>query len=322
MLEKLVMLRLFMLMLVMLCVQFSLERKAVHKVSNKVSSYPSTFRIDENFNRSYASISMNGPHSIKINNEKWKIKKYIKPDINRRESLSINTVVNSEMNNQVSVGQDNKIKLKLVVFQKDRLLVLENPYSNEFIELIPYRAPIVTQVISSKASSIKKIDVEDPPKRVNGIETGSVDLVFVEARIPKLSKKPLYNNAISGRINLNNGEIDNGELVFNDLLKIGPSQIEPIELNYITIKNGGQISFEYMGQMVSGIFSKAGNGLYVMRVATGLLSGASFKFGKENSEAVRKRESILTAANEEQERLVKERSLASKRALEGSGYNF
>ena len=74
--------------------------------------------------------------------------------------------------------------------------------------------------------------------------------------------------------------------------------------------------------MVSGIFSKAGNDLYVMRVATGLLSGASFKFGKENSEVVRKRESILTAANEEQERLVKERSLASKRAIEGTGYNF
>ena len=316
------MLRLFMLMLIILCVQFSLERKTVHKILSRVSSYPSTFRIDENFNRSYASISMNGFHSIKINNEKWKIRKYIKPDTNRRETLSIDTVINSERNNQVSVGEGNKIKLKLVVFQKDRLLVLENPYSNEFIELIPYRAPTVTQVVTSKASSIKKKEVEAPIERVNGVETSVVDLVFVEARIPKLSKKPLYNNAISGRINLNNGEIDNGELVFNDLLKIGTSHIDPIELNYISIKNGGQISFEYMGQMVSGIFSKAGNDLYVMRVATGLLSGASFKFGKENSEVVRKRESILTAANEEQERLVKERSLASKRAIEGTGYNF
>ena len=82
-------------------------------------------------------------------------------------------------------------------------------------------------------------------------------------------------------MSLNSGEIDSGELVFNDLLKIGNNSIEPIELNYITINNGGQISFEYKGKIVSGIFSKSSNGTYIMRVATGELSELPLHSQKE-----------------------------------------
>lgn len=317
------MLRMFMLLLLMLCAQFFYEIKTEHKVLFKLSNFPSVFRIDDNFNRTYASLSIENKKLPLIQNEKWKVSKYIKSD-NISEKLSIKTTVNTGLNDNILLGKKKQIKLNLVTYKENHLLVLKNKNSNELVELIPYREDKkISQTTSLKLSAVsKQSSFQDESQMKNGIEVANLELVFVEARIPKLSKKPIYNNAINGHINLNSGEINNGELVFTDLLKIGNDSIEPLEFNYITINNGGQFAFEYMGQMVSGIFSKASKGTYVMRVATGLLSGASFTFAKEGSDAVTKTAAILNNAKEEQDRLVKERSLASKRALERSGYQF
>jgi len=317
------MLRLLMLMLLILCAQFVVENNAEHKVLFKLSTYPSIFRLDDNFNRSYASIPNHKRRFPYFKGAMWEVSKYIKTDTNTNEVLNIKTKVSSGFHDDVIIGNRNPIRLNIVNYKKNNLLVLQNKQSNELIELKPYKKrKVVTQLASIKSSSVAKHSSKRSVGRKNGVELDQIDFVFIQARIPKLSKKPIYNNAINGRVSLNSGEIDSGELVFTDLLKIGNDSIEPLEFNYITINNGGQFAFEYMGQMVSGIFSKASNDTYVMRVATGILSGASFTFAKEGSDAAVKTAKLLRSAKDEQDRLVKERSLASKRALERSSYQF
>ena len=326
-LEMLQMLRMLMLMLMILCAQFVCQDRFEHRVSKKVSYYPSVFRIDEHFSRGFASVVAKGDHSINISSKNWVIKKYIKPDNNYRENLNIKTVVTLSDNHQVHIGKEKQIELNLVTFESNKMMILESPVSNELVELIPMQShQKITQEVTAKNSAPIKVSVlEQFPgqeKRVNGIEVADLELVFVQARIPKVSKKPLYNNAITGHLSLSNGEINSGELIFDDLLKIGAFPIMSMELNYVSIKNGGAISFEYTDKMISGIFSKAGNETYILRIATGPLSGASFTFATSGADIMRKTEAILTKANEEQERLVKERSFASKKAHERSSYSF
>jgi hypothetical protein len=317
------MLRILMLLLIILCAQFTYQSNIEHKVLSEVSSFPTVFRIDDNFNRSFASIPVEQAQRFMINNESWRVKKYFSPDLNVREELNIKTLVNSKNTNGIHLGANKNIKLSLVIFKKGNLLVLKNHSSNEYVELVPFiETKLLSQEVAMKSSSIQKEAKSDDVSQKNEVDALDLDLVFIEARIPRLSKKPIYNNAINGRINVNNGEIDNGELVFDDLLKIGTTSIEPIEFNYVNIKNGGQITFEYMGKMVSGIFSKGSKNTYMMRVATGFLAGASFIFAKENSAFAKKTAAILRKHKEEENRLVKERSLASRKALERSGYNF
>ena len=321
------MMRLLMLFAVLLCAQYSYERHIEHKVFSKIYSYSNIFRIDESFDRSYASLGggkRDNSYKIIINNEKWKINKYIKSDKNIREELNIETVVNAKRSNDVRIGESQQVHLELVVLDPKKIMVLKNPSSNEIIELVPVKFPkIITQNVKNLSSSIKSSGHTPVKKtRVNGIELMDVELVFVQASIPKVSKQPIYNNAINGFINLIDGGIDSGELVFNNTLKLNKEIVESIELNYVDIKNGGHISFEYMGSVVSGIFSKASNETYVMRVATGVLSGSSFTFSKYNSDFTRKISNKLVLAKKRQDDLVKQRSLAGLKALERSGYSF
>ena len=77
-----------------------------------------------------------------------------------------------------------------------------------------------------------------------------------------------------------------------------------------------------MDEMVFGVFSRAGEGKYIMRIATGALAGSAFTFAKENSSTVAEIKKKLLKANQEQEIAAKNRSLASRKALEGIMFDF
>ena len=130
----------------------------------------------------------------------------------------------------------------------------------------------------------------------------------------------MFSNSIKGTIRLTDGLIDSAEMVFEQLP--GNKALDVLELNYVDIKNGGQISFEYMQERVSGIFSKAGKDKYIMRVATGKLAGAAFVFAKRNSEVMEKSLNKVAKVNRLQEIAAKKRSLASRKALERISFDF
>ena len=323
-------LRLMLLLSIILCAQFAQESRLEHEVLSKISEYPFVFRIDEDFTRSYASIPATRSFVVSeelLRKSPWRINKYYKNSSSSNESLSIDTVVIAK-NGAVALGKRGAIELELVSYKKGKSLVLQDSWSQERIELIPVPKEnrIISQSIGQIKSSVKKSKDEDSKNaslgKVNGIELANLELIFVQARIPKVSKKPIYNNAISGRIDLLDGGIDSGELIFDDLLRIGKTSIDPIMLNYIDVHNGGQISFEYMGQPASGIFSKSGKSTYVLRIATGKLAGSSFTFAKRGSEQLNKVQKKIMSAKAAQEQAAKERSLASKRTLERSSYRF
>ena len=323
-------LRLMLLLSIILCAQFAQESRLEHKVLSKVSVYPFVFRIDEDFTRSYASISTNRSFILSaelLKKSPWRISKYYNNASRVNESLSIDTVVVAK-NGAIALGKSGAIELDLVSYKEGESLVLQNSWSQEKIELIPIPKgrKVISQSVVQVKSSVKKFKDKEtkeyPSGKVNGVELTNLELIFVRARIPKVSKKPIYNNAINGRIDLLDGGIDSGELVFDDLLRIGKASIEPIMLNYIDVNNGGQISFEYMGQTASGIFSKSGKDTYVLRIATGKLAGSSFTFAKRGSEQLQKVKKRVLTAKAAQEQAAKERSLASKRTLERSSYRF
>ena len=154
------MLRLLMFLLLMLYAQFIFESRIEHKVLSEVESFPSVFRIDEDFNRSFASIYPTGNiiKNSSFENEKWRISKYIKPDLNIRESMSIQTIVNTAKEGDICLGSSRSIKLSLVSFQKGKILVLKNEQSNEYLELIPTIKinSNISQKLKTVSSAIKK----------------------------------------------------------------------------------------------------------------------------------------------------------------------
>ena len=58
-------------------------------------------------------------------------------------------------------------------------------------------------------------------KNINGLKmvlkSLELELFLVSARIPKISKKPLFGNSIQGSVRLIDGFIDNAEMVFGQL---------------------------------------------------------------------------------------------------------
>ena len=317
-----------LLLSVMLCAQYLKEISVEHKVLKSISNYESIYRLDDEFNRSFASVEFSVFRDYKdldIKNELWKITKYTK-NINGKklvENMGLVTLVSSKPDGNVELGLKKQLILRVMDYKKSTFLVLSSDDLNEEIFLIPYKKSLkVSQGLKLKSSSVKKVkpDKLTENKRINGIEIGDIELVLVSARIPKISKKQMFSNAIKGSIRLADGLIDSAEMVFEQLP--GNKTLDALELNYVDIKNGGQISFEYMQERVSGIFSKAGKDKYIMRVATGRLAGSAFVFARRDSEIMEKSLSKVAEINRIQAVAAKKRSLASRKALERISFDF
>ena len=314
---------LLVLFIGVLCIQNHKNNEFEHKVLSKFESKKEViFRIDEDFSRSYASIqSFSLLETIPLfKNQLWKIHKYIN-EKKKPESLNKVTVLNTSDDGLIFIGQNNALVMRPINYIKDKLLVLKNLHSNEVLELIPFKK-VISQTLDTKLSSVNKNEnvFSDEQAKKNGIDLKDLELVLVKAQVPILSKKPLFSNSIKGRIRLIDGFIDAGEMFFMGVLS--NQQLDPLELNYIDIQNGGQITFEYMDEMVSGIFSKGADETYIMRVATGKLAGAAFTFAKEDSDLNKKLTKSLDEAKIQQDEMSKMRALASKKVLEGISYDF
>ena len=308
-----------------LCALFFHELKMEHRVLSSFKIKDEIFRLDDEFSRSFASVNLSvyrKPVHANISNQLWKIVKYTSFIGEKKisENMNLVTLVNTLYDGNITLGYKHKITLKALKFEEGRTLVLASKHLNEEVQLIPYQPKRISQIVKTSASAVKSQKEAKNPKRKNGIEISELELFLVSARIPKVSKKPLFSNSIQGSVRLIDGFIDTAEMVFGQLP--GNINFDSLELNYVDIQNGGQISFEYMDEQVSGIFTKAGDGKYIMRVATGKLAGAAFTFATRDSKIYKKTMNKVSEADRKQDEAVKKRALASQKAFEDISYDF
>ena len=189
-----------------LCALFFHELKMEHRVLSNLKVSDEIFRLDDEFTRSYASVDLSiyrKPVRVNISNKLWKIIEYtsFKDGKKISENMNLVTLVNANHDGKVTLGHNHKITLKAVKFDQGKLLILTSNHLNEEVRLVPYQVKKVSQIIkTTSSSSVKSTNKKNISSLKNGIEITELELFLVSARIPKISKKPLFGNSIQGSV--------------------------------------------------------------------------------------------------------------------------
>lgn len=211
-------------------------------------------------------------------NGKWRIYNFID---NEDHDHKIEKTVSFELigNSRIKIDNDNEQIFRVSYLTDHNTIAIFKKVGNGFEILEAIKSTQKTKKIkssnSSRSNNFSSRLSENEVSQAKGVNLEEdVDLILERGFNPNISKNIFVGESVSGSLSIMSGKISGLRVV----LARGLREEQSIDIEYADIKDGGVFETEYDNEVISGIVSNFGQGVYRVRFATGPMKGAMLNF--------------------------------------------